>query len=114
MDKKELKTWIEGLLKEGKLYKFYKSAQWLNVRERILKESHYECEWCREKGKISKAETVHHMQYVKKHPEQALDEYYTYKGKRYRNLVPLCHDCHDMAHERMKWKKREEFNEERW
>lgn len=114
MDKKELKAWIEGLVKEGKLYKFYKSKSWVSVRERILKESHYECEWCRDKGKISKAETVHHMQYVKKHPEQALDEYYVYKGKRYKNLVPLCHDCHDMAHERMKWRKREEFNEERW
>lgn len=39
---------------------------------------------------------------------------YDYRGQRYRNLVPLCHDCHDRAHERMKYKKKKQVNEERW
>lgn len=106
---------IQQLIKEGKLYRFYKSKEWIELREKILKENHYECVWCKEKGKISKAEQVHHVQYVKKHPELALSEYYTYKGKQYRNLIPLCHDCHDKAHGRMRHKpKTKQINEERW
>lgn len=106
---------IQRLIEEGKLYRFYKSKEWMKLREKILKENHNECAWCKEKGKISKAEQVHHVQYVKKHPELALSEYYTYKGKRYRNLIPLCHDCHDKAHGRMRHKpKAKQINEERW
>ncbi len=114
MNRKELKSWIEELIKENKLYKFYKSKLWLNKKETILRKFHRECLWCKKKGKISKAEEVHHVQFVKKHPELALDEFYTYKGQQYKNLVPLCHDCHDKAHERMKYRKREQFNDERW
>lgn len=114
MNKKELRQWIEKLIEENKLYKFYKSRLWIEKKEKVLKEFHNECMWCKERGKISKAEEVHHMQYVKKYPELALEEFYTYQGKLYRNLIPLCHDCHDRAHERMKYKKREQFNEERW
>lgn len=105
---------IKALIAEDKLYKFYKSKEWKKLRNKILKENHNECEWCREKGKISKAETVHHMQYVKNHPDLALSEYYFYRGKRYKNLVALCHDCHDRVHERMKYKKTKRVNEERW
>lgn len=114
MDKKELKQWIEYLMAEGKLYKFYKSKAWREKKNEVMEGFHNECLWCKERGKISRAEEVHHIQFVKKHPELALDEFYTYKGKQYRNLVPLCHDCHDAAHERMKYKKQNQFNEERW
>ncbi len=105
---------IKELIKENKLYKFYKSKEWRALKEKVLKEFHKECLWCKEKGKISKAEEVHHVQYVKKHPALVLSEYYTYQGKRYRNLIPLCHDCHDRAHERMKYKEKKQVNEERW
>lgn len=114
MEKFELVSWMQSLIAEDKLYKFYKSKQWLKLKEEILTESHNECEWCKENGKINKATTVHHVQYVKTHPELALSRTYTYKDKEYKNLVPLCHDCHDKAHERMKYKKQEQFNEERW
>ncbi len=106
---------IRDLIEDGKLYRFYKSKEWMELREKILKENHYECAWCKENGKISRAEQVHHVQYVKKHPELALSEYYTYKGKRYKNLVPLCHECHDKAHGRMQFRpKTKQLNEERW
>lgn len=114
MDRSELKQWIERLIQEGKLYQFYKSKVWIKKKTEVLEKFHNECVWCKERGKISKAEEVHHIQFVKKHPELALDEFYTYKGKTYRNLVPLCHDCHDRAHNRMKYKKTQQFNEERW
>lgn len=114
MEGKELEQWITQLIKEDKLYKFYKSKKWKQKKEKILREFHNECAWCRKKGKISEAETVHHIQFVKKYPSLALSEFYTYQGEQHRNLVPLCHDCHDMAHGRMKYQKREQFNEERW
>lgn len=113
-DKKELATWIRGLIQENKLYQFYKSKEWIELREKILRQNHYECEWCREKGKIRKAEEVHHVQYVRKHPESALDEYYTFNGVQRKNLLALCHDCHDKAHGRMGHQERKQFNEERW
>lgn len=114
MNKAELKQWIEQLMQEDKLYRFYKSKEWQKKKDKVLKEFHNECAWCKEKGRISLATQVHHIQYVKTHPELALDEYYIHKGKRYRNLVPLCHDCHDKAHERMKYRKNKQLNEERW
>ena len=106
---------IKKLMEEGKLYRFYKSKEWKELRDKILKENHYECQWCRKQGKIRRAETVHHVQYVKTHPDLAMQEYYTYKGCQYQNLIPLCHDCHDKAHDRMQYKKKaEQVNEERW
>lgn len=106
---------IKELIKENKLYKFYKSKEWQQLKEQVLKENHYECAWCKEKGKIAKAETVHHVQYVKKHPDLAMQKYFSYGGKQYKNLVPLCHDCHDKAHGRIKYKIRKKpLTEERW
>ena len=105
---------IRELIAEDKLYRFYKSTEWKALRDKILKENHYECEWCRDRGQISKAETVHHVQYVKNHPDLAMSEFYWFKGKRYRNLIALCHDCHDKAHERMRYRKKKCVNEERW
>lgn len=106
---------IKELIQEGKEYRFYKSKEWRSLRDKILKENYNECAWCKEQGKIAIAETVHHVQYVKKYPELAMSEFYTYKGKQYRNLVPLCHECHDKAHGRIQYKpKTKQINEERW
>lgn len=105
---------IQRLIEEEKLYKFYKSREWKDLKEKVLKEFNNECAWCRERGVIAQAQEVHHVQYVKKYPELALSEYYTYKGERKRNLIPLCHDCHDKAHKRMKYQKKEQVNKERW
>lgn len=30
------------------------------------------------------------------------------------NLIPLCHDCHDRAHKRIKYKPKKKVTEERW
>lgn len=105
---------ILELIQEGKLYKFYKSKEWQQVKKEILKEARYKCEWCKAEGRLRTAEEVHHIQFVKKYPHLALEKEFTYKGKRYRNLVALCHDCHDKAHGRMKYKRKEELTEEKW
>ena len=114
MTKKELKLWIEDLVQENKLYKFYKSKEWLELKEAVLTDAHYECAKCRAKGRISKAVEVHHVQWVKKHPDLALSRTYTYKGQTYQNLLPLCHSCHDEEHDRFGHEKKEQFNQERW
>lgn len=112
--KKKLKQWIEELIQSGELYKFYKSKQWQQLKAEVLKEAHGECVKCKAKGKVSLAVEVHHVQWVKKHPELALSRTYTYNGKTYQNLLPLCHSCHDEEHERFEYKKQKQFNEERW
>jgi len=115
MTQQELSRWIQELIKEDKLYKFYKSKEWRKLKQDILTEHHSECVWCKKKGVISKAVTVHHAQYVRKHPHLALSRTYTHKGKTYDNLIPLCHDCHDKAHDRMRYKsKAKTINKERW
>lgn len=114
----ELKEWIGELARTNKMYAFYKSKEWARLRANVLRKSHGECVWCMAKGKVTKAETVHHIQHVRTHPELALSETYTGKdGRRHPNLVPLCHDCHDKAHGRMKYKeqsKKETVTPERW
>lgn len=114
MTKKELKLWIEKLIQEDKLYKFYKCKEWLELKESVLTEAHNECAKCKERGRISLAVEVHHVQWVRKHPELALSRTYTYKGVTYRNLIPLCHSCHDEEHERFGFVAKKQFNEERW
>ncbi|MDD3185977.1 MAG: HNH endonuclease [Anaerostipes sp.] len=115
MTKQETREWILRLLRENKLYQFYKNKVWLSLREEVLKENHYECDMCKKEGKITRAVTVHHVQYVKKHPELALSRTYSYQGKTYINLIPLCHDCHDRVHGRMMYKKKEKpLTKERW
>lgn len=114
MTQKELKQWIERLIQEGKLYRFYKSKEWIELKTEVLVNAHYECEKCKAKGRISRATEVHHVQWVKKYPELALSKTYVYKGKVYKNLLPLCHACHDAEHERFAFKKKKQFNVERW
>lgn len=114
MTKTELVKWIKELIRENKLYKFYKSKEWIRLRTEVLRENHNECIKCKEKGIISIATEVHHVQWVKKHPELALSKTYFYRGKECKNLLPLCHACHDLEHERFGNEKKQQFNEERW
>lgn len=36
MKQDELKNWIEELIREGQLWKFYKSKEWITLKEGIL------------------------------------------------------------------------------
>ncbi|MEG0667833.1 MAG: HNH endonuclease [Clostridium sp.] len=82
----------------------------------MLEEQHYECQECLKVSKITRADTVHHVQFVRKHPRLALDKYYTYKGIQYKNLVAVCAACHNRLHpEKHFYKKKEKpLTEERW
>lgn len=104
--------WIKYLVNNNDLSGFYKSAKWERLRKEVLIEHKYECQQCKTRGFYKKANTVHHVQYVKRHPELALSKTYEYKGKEYKNLIPLCHDCHEEVHGYRR--KKESLTEERW
>lgn len=114
----QLEKWINQLIVEDKLYKFYKSHEWRQLSETVMKENNYECQNCKKRGFHTPARSVHHVQWVRRHPRLALSRTYEYKGVTYNNLIPLCEDCHNKEHEKGKGlTKRNEnkfMNEERW
>lgn len=123
MKQDELKNWIEELIRQGQLWKFYKSKEWLELKEKILEENHYECAECRKAGKITRYDvdddgnkklisTVHHIQFVRTHPALALSRTYQYNGKTYQNLVPVCKACHNRLHPEKRRRRTKEKNEE--
>ncbi|MGL5765662.1 MAG: HNH endonuclease [Sarcina sp.] len=114
MERDKLVTWIKELIQEGKLWKFYKSKEWRKEKAEVLKEQKDECQECKRQGKITKADTVHHVQFVRKHPGLALSKYYIYQGKQYRNLIAVCAACHNKLHPEKLFKKKEQLNEEKW
>lgn len=119
MNKSELVSWINKLLKEKNITKFYHSLYWQKLRREVLNEQKNKCQECLKEGRVTTANTVHHVQFVDKHPELALSKFYIYKGKQYRNLIAVCSECHNKLHpekHRMnKSKEKDRFtNKERW
>ena len=120
MTKKELVDWLTELEINNEMWKFYKCREWIQLRDKVLQEHHYECQICRSKGKITKAQTVHHVNYVKDRKDLALTRYVIDKdGNRIINLIPLCNTCHNNVHYNDKLGKKnnankEDINEERW
>lgn len=120
MRKNMLKSDIEFVkqcIRDDDIHKFYTSPKWRRLREEVLAMDHWECQDCKKRGLYKKATTVHHNQFVQKHPENALDIFYTFQGKQYRNLVSLCHDCHEERHghrQGTKNAKKKYLTEERW
>lgn len=96
------------------IHRFYVWEKWKSLRKKVLKMDKYECQICRSRGKYTAADTVHHVQYVKKHPDQALEIWYTFGGKKRRNLISLCHACHEEVHGHRKKEKKKPLTEERW
>jgi 5-methylcytosine-specific restriction endonuclease McrA len=105
---------------DGHNRRFYKSAQWRVLRARVLAEFHGECQDCLAKSpsRYTPATCVHHEAHVDTHPGWALSETYVGRdGKQRRNLVPLCHSCHDARHGRDPGSfiaKSKPLTEERW
>lgn len=120
MDQDKLEQWINSLIKEDKLCKFYKSKWWRGnkdtegLKNEVLKEQHYECQECKKKGIKTTADTVHHVQFVRKHPRLALSKFYKYKGKQYKNLIAVCRDCHNKLHPEKHSNKPKFITEEKW
>lgn len=92
--------------------KFYLSKEWKKKRIEVLKMDKYECQNCKKKGRLTKANTVHHLFYRKKYPAYELETFVIHEGKYKRNLISLCHECHEEEHDYRRKKK--PITEERW
>lgn len=122
-DTMPLREWIIQLIREGKLYKFYKTIEWLSLRAEVMADHHYECEHHKERDDLpprkryARADTVHHEFEVREFPHMALTRYIQEADGSMREVLhPLCNDCHNMAHgRRLKGTKpRPQLNDERW
>lgn len=103
MGTNELVQWINYLIQHNNIKAFYNSTLWEHIREEVLNEQHHECQLCKAKGLYSEAVTVHHIKYLRKHPELALTK---------SNLMAVCKDCHYNIHHRAETKP--QLNIERW
>ena len=96
-------------INQGNVRKFYKSGEWRKKRKDILERDNKECQVCKEDGRVSTANTVHHIKHLTDRPELGLVD---------SNLKSVCSACHNLLHpERMLTVKRREvqvINEERW
>lgn len=106
----------------GSLHLFYCCAPWQRLRAHVLGELHHECQDCLAKSpaRYVPAECVHHVHEVEHEPGWALTEFVPDEaGNPTRNLVPLCHECHDARHGRFRGRARRrddasELTPERW
>lgn len=105
----------------------YKTKEWKDVREKVLKMDKGLCQRCLGKYKSvpgrpirrTKAVLVHHNFELLEYPKWKYSIFVTVNGKKERNLVSLCNECHEEIHERThrsrSFAKKEEFTtEERW
>lgn len=83
-------------IKKGNTHYFYTSWTWRKKRKEILIRDNFECQECKDKGKVSKAHTVHHIKELKDYPELGLDN---------DNLISVCNSCHNIIHERFEGQK---------
>ena len=108
-------TQIKNLILNGKLEKFYNDRYWRKLSKAIIKEHRYECEYCKKRGKVERAEVVHHVKHLKQFPALAYQRFYIDEnGQRHKQLVPLCRACHEYEHNRTVKAYKRFTNEERW
>ena len=120
MDNDKLVTWLRYLISINRLDTFYHSRHWKKIKREVLREQKYECQHCKDKGRLTivredirKSGVVHHINYVREVPSLALSKYYIDKqGKKQRNLIVLCNECHEIEHDRFAIS--EPLNMERW
>ena len=96
---------------------FYIWSKWLRVRREVLQTDKYECQRCKAlHHKYTRATTVHHVNHFKERPDLALEVWYRNPAthEQARNLISLCHDCHEEVHGYRKRKYTEPLTEERW
>lgn len=104
--KVERKQELIQFITNGELMKFYKSKEWMALRQKALKRDNFECQMCKDAGRYHKAENVHHLKEVKTHPHLSLT---------LSNLQCLCIKCHNKVHDRLESVRAPKFtNDERW
>lgn len=116
-----LTTWIKQLIEDDKIYLFYKSYEWNELRDIVMRDSHYECQHCLKEGIYKRADMVHHVNEVRKRPDLALTREYTdaITNEKIINLIALCNPCHERVHDRSGTARKDKgqrgfSNKERW
>lgn len=113
MEKRLLVEWLIGLIQNDNLVVFYVSSIWKKTKKEVLIEQHYECQECLKKGILTRADTVHHINYVRNRPDLALSKtYIDSNGIERMNLEAICFECHNRVHNR--FTKKEPLTEEWW
>lgn len=105
---------VKDCIRKDNVHAFYVWGSWKRIRKEVLRMDHRECQRCKAKKIYTKATTVHHVNYVKRHPELALEIWYEWHGITKRNLISLCHDCHEAVHGYRKPVEKIPLTEERW
>ena len=97
---------IQKMISDNDLSPFYNDRYWRNLTMEIIKNNHNECTLCKQRGKYTQAQMVHHIEPLKQSPELAYNR---------DNLMPLCNDCHDRVHKRGSYCERRGYrNTEKW
>lgn len=105
---------IKQLINSGEIWKFYNDWYWRKLSAQIMKEQNYECQHCKARGKYTRAKLVHHVRHLKDCPELAYARWQD-EGRTKRQLVALCHNCHEAEHPDRFGKRAEHYShEERW
>ena len=92
----ELRVWIQA--RSGHPHPLYRSAWWERKRSEVLRLDKGECQLHKARGQYERATMVHHVNTVEARPDLALSIWQGEPGKSERNLVSLCHACHEEIH----------------
>lgn len=106
---------LKQLIVSGNAHEFYVSHEWRHLRAEVLREQKNECQEHKKRGGYARANHVHHVNYLRSHPELALSKWYLDKtGAPRRNLIAVCKDCHEtVCHpERLRHSKPEPWVED--
>ena len=98
----------------GNPLRFYNSALWEKTRDAVLEMDHHECQDCKAKGVYTQAECVHHNYFFKLYPHWGVSVWVDVGGEKKRNLVSLCHACHETRHGHRQKEEKRPLTVERW
>lgn len=101
---------IKEMISKDNVYPFYNDRYWRYLSADVIRENNGECYLCRQKKKVVPAVLTHHVKPLKKFPQFAYSKFVENEIQ----LMPLCHDCHEMLHDRGIYQKRRFNNEELW
>ena len=91
-------AFVKRCISDNDLHRFYIWRKWRRKRLEVLRLDRNECQRCLVRKIYTRATTVHHVKEVKKYPQYALEIYIKIKKKKIRNLISLCHGCHEEVH----------------
>lgn len=75
-------------------YNFYRTKQWVNLRQRVLDEQHYLCQYCESEGRVQVGKIVDHIVPMEVAPNDKAN---------IDNLAVVCSTCHNA---KTKWEQK--------